>query len=89
MSVWTGYPNNVKGFKDALAEAGIIEGKNLKIIYGKSGIDKKKQKAIAENFKQQEVDLVYALTTPGTSIIKDTLPSTTPIVFFNRHLPCR
>lgn len=81
VSVWSGYPNNVKGFKDALAESGVIEGKNLTIIYGKSAGDKLKQKDIAESFKQQQVDLVYTLTTPGTSIVKDIMPISTPIVF--------
>ncbi|MCJ8339166.1 MAG: ABC transporter substrate-binding protein [Pseudomonadales bacterium] len=81
VSVWSGYPNNLKGFKDALAESGIIEGDNLKIIYGKSDGDKQKQKDIAESFKQQKVDLVYTLTTPGTSIVKEIMPSSTPIVF--------
>ena len=81
VSVWSGYPNNVKGFKDALAESGVIEGKNLKIIYGKSAGNKQKQRDIAESFKQQQVDLVYTLTTPGTSIVKDIMPNSTPIVF--------
>ncbi|EPJ43174.1 MAG: ABC transporter, substrate binding protein [Osedax symbiont Rs2] len=81
VSVWTGYPNNLKGFKDALAESGVIEGKNLKIIYGKSAGDKQKQTDIAQSFKQQQVDLVYTLTTTGTSIVKEIMPRSTPIVF--------
>ncbi|OUS23998.1 hypothetical protein A9Q99_25970 [Gammaproteobacteria bacterium 45_16_T64] len=81
VSVWTGYPKSVQGFKDGLKEAGIIEGKNLKIIYRKSGIDKEKQKGIAEEFKKANVDLVYTLTTSGTSIIKEIVPSTMPVVF--------
>lgn len=81
LSVWTGYPSSIKGFKEALMEGGFIEGKNVKYFYGKSGISKEKQKQIAQKFRDRQVDLVYTLTTPGTVIIKDMMPVTTPIVF--------
>ncbi len=80
LSVWTGYPENVSGFKDSMAAEGFIEGENVTYLYGKSGNDKTKQKQIAQDFKDQ-ADLVYSLTTPGTSIIKDVLPDDLPIVF--------
>lgn len=81
LSVWTGYPTSVKGFKDGLAEAGLIEGKHIQFLMGKSGIDKAKQHEIAESFRDANVDLVYSLTTPGTVIIKKIMPVTTPVVF--------
>lgn len=81
ISVWTGYPNNVKGFKDAMTAGGFIEGKNVKYLYGKSGPSKEKQREIAQGFKDADVDLVYTLTTPGTTIIKEIMPEDTPIVF--------
>lgn len=81
LSVWTGYPDSVKGFKDALAAEGLVEGKNLTYIVGKSGIDKAKQREIALDFKKRNLDLVYSLTTSGTTIMKMILPQTTPIVF--------
>jgi len=81
LSVWTGYPANIKGFKEAMAIGGFIEGKNVHYLYGKSGASKEKQRQIAESFKAAGVDLVYTLTTPGTSIIKEVLPEQTPIVF--------
>jgi len=81
LSAWSGYPQSVKGFKDALNEAGFVEGKNITYILGNSGGDKNKQKEIATQFKDSNVDLVYSLTTPGTVIVKEVLPSTTPIVF--------
>jgi len=81
ISVWTGYPRSVEGFKAAMAEGGFIEGKNISYLYAKSGLDKEKQRQIAEDFKAQRVDLVYSLTTPGTTIIKQILPPDIPIVF--------
>jgi len=81
LSVWTGYPSSVKGFKDAMTAGGLIEGKNVKYLYGKSGPSKEKQVEIAESFKAAGVDLVYTLTTPGTAIIKEVLDPKTPIVF--------
>jgi len=81
ISVWTGYPTSVKGFKEAMATSGLIEGKNVKYLYGKSGLNPEKQREIALDFKKAEVDLIYSLTTPGTIIIKEIMPQTTPIVF--------
>jgi len=81
ISVWTGYPTSVKGFKEALAAAGLIEGKNVQYLYGKSGLNPEKQREIAQSFKAAKVDLVYSLTTPGTTIVKEIMPQTTPLVF--------
>jgi len=81
ISVWTGYPTNVKGFKEAMAAGGLIEGKNIKYLYGKSGLKPEKQREIAQGFIDAQVDLVYSLTTPGTNIIKKIMPEATPIVF--------
>lgn len=81
ISAWTGYPTSVKGFKEAMVEGGLIEGTNVQYLYGKSGLDPEKQREIAQGFKAAEVDLVYSLTTPGTTIIKGIMPKNTPIVF--------
>ena len=81
ISVWTGYPTSVKGFKEAMTAGGFIEGKNVQYVYGKSGLNKEKQREIARRFKNAKVDMVYSLTTPGTTIIKEIMPKTTPIVF--------
>lgn len=81
ISAWTGYPTSVKGFKEAMAAGGLIEGKNVQYLYGKSGLKPEKQREIVLGFKKAEVDLVYSLTTPGTTIIKEIMPQTTPIVF--------
>ena len=81
ISVWTGYPDSVRGFKESMAAGGLIEGKNIEYIFGRSGIDKNKQRQIVESFKKAKVDLVYSLTTPGTVIAKEIMPPSTPIVF--------
>lgn len=81
ISVWTGYPTSVKGFKETMATGGLIEGRNVQYLYGRSGPDPEKQREIAQGFKAAEVDLVYSLTTAGTTIMKDIMPKNTPIVF--------
>ena len=81
ISVWTGYPSSVNGFKEAMAHGGFVEGKNVTYLHAKSGPSKKKQRDIARGFRDAGVDMVYTLTTPGTAIIKEVLPRETPIVF--------
>ncbi len=81
LSVWSGYPESVKGFKAGLAAEGFVEGDNIEFLLRNSGADKSVQHQIAREFKRRKVDLVYSLTTPGTVIVKSILPSTTPIVF--------
>jgi len=81
LAVWSGYPECVKGFKEGLASKGLIEGKNLTFVYGELGADKVLQRKVANNLKKQKVDLVFTLTTPGTTIVKEVMPVTTPLVF--------
>ena len=81
LAVWTGYPDSVRGFKDGLAAAGLVEGDSLSFMLGEPGADKTLQRTVAESFKAAKVDLVYTLTTPGTTIIKEVMPPETPIVF--------
>ena len=76
---WTGYDDNIAGFKHAMEKAGFKEGKNVEYTLRKSDGDKQKQQRIAEDLANS--DLVYSLTTLGTSIIKDNIPEDTPIVF--------
>ena len=64
-----------------MADGGFVEGKNVKYIHGKSGPSKEKQREIAQGFRDADVDLVYTLTTPGTTIIKEVMPQDTPIIF--------
>ena len=81
ISVWTGYPASVQGFKEAMKEGGFIEGKNVEYLFKKTGADKEKVRKVAQGFKEAKVDLVYTLTTPGTVVMKEVMPKDTPIVF--------
>jgi len=81
LATWSGYPESVQGFKDGLAEAGLIENKNVSFLTGELGADKELQQKVAQGFSDAGVDMVYSLTTPGTTIVKNIMPETTPIVF--------
>ncbi len=81
VSEWTGYPDSVKGFKDAMTKGGFVEGRNVVYLDEQSGLNISRQREIAQTFKEVGVDLVYSLTTPGTLIMKQVMPETTPIVF--------
>ncbi len=81
LAVWSGYPESVKGFKEGLAEQGLIEGQNVTFIQGEKSTNEQLQKNVALSFKNAKVDLVYSLTTAGTNIVKSVMPETTPIVF--------
>lgn len=81
LATWSGYPESVQGFKDGLAEAGLVEGDIVRFFKGAIGADVNLQEAVAKEFKEAKLDLVYSLTTPGTMIVKDAMPDSTPIVF--------
>jgi len=81
LSVWSGYPESVRGFKDALVEGGFVEGTNIEFIHRNALSNRESQKKIAAEFSDSNVDMVYSLTTPGTIIIKEALPAQTPVVF--------
>ncbi|SFD62861.1 ABC transporter substrate-binding protein [Pseudoalteromonas denitrificans] len=81
LSAWSGYPQSIKGFKDALAKGGFIEGKNTLFILKNANANRQKQIEIAQKFEDENLDLIYSLTTPSTVIIKDIVKPTTPIVF--------
>ena len=81
LAVWSGYPQSVQGFKDGLAIKGLVDGKNISFIQGEVGADKILQRKVANSFKEESVDLVFTLTTPGTTIIKEVMPIATPLVF--------
>jgi putative ABC transport system substrate-binding protein len=81
LSVWSGYPESVRGFKEALAEDGFVEGTNIEFIHRNALSNNESQKKIAKEFSDRNVDMVYSLTTPGTIIIKEELPTQTPVIF--------
>ncbi|WP_027855998.1 ABC transporter substrate-binding protein [Marinobacterium jannaschii] len=81
MAVWSGYPDNIRGFRDGLAEAGLIEGDNLTLLEGEKAANTITQRTVVHSFLSREVDLIYSLTTPGTSVVKEIVGNDLPIVF--------
>ena len=56
--------NDSKGFRDALAEEGFIEGKNIIIDRQNAQGDQSNCAIIARKFEDDKVDLVHAISTP-------------------------
>ncbi len=38
LSVWSGYPDSVRGFKEGLAVGGFVEGENIEFLQGGIGL---------------------------------------------------
>lgn len=53
-----------EGFLAGLAEAGIVEGENLSVIYDNAQTDTGTASTIAENFVSKKADLICAIATP-------------------------
>ncbi len=54
-----------EGFLAGLAEAGIVEGENLTVLYDNSQADMGTASTIADNFVAKKVDLICAIATPS------------------------
>lgn len=54
-----------EGFLAGLAEAGIVEGQNLTVIYDNSQADPATASTIADSFVSQKVDLICGIATPS------------------------
>lgn len=75
------FSENLRGFKDALAIAGFQDGVEVLYLQGSpSQADAEKHRNLIRSYVDQEVDLIFSLTTPGTLIAKEEV-STIPIVF--------
>ncbi|PIN74048.1 hypothetical protein COV20_02980 [Candidatus Woesearchaeota archaeon CG10_big_fil_rev_8_21_14_0_10_45_16] len=89
ISPWSSSPDNqqnIQGFKKALADQGFMENIDLYYIEQNAQADIERQLDIAENFQEQEVDLIYSLSTQGTLIMKAILKDT-PLVFSSVPFP--
>lgn len=53
-----------EGFLAGLAEAGIVEGENLTVIYDNAQTDTGTASTIAENFVSKKADMICAIATP-------------------------
>ena len=74
------FDDNIQGFKDSLEEYGFFEGVNVEYIEKNPNADKSKQREIIQEFIDQDVDIIYSLTTPSTLIAKE-MTQDIPIVF--------
>ncbi len=74
------YDYNIKGFKDALSQAGYVEGENVEYYLGSASAEPESQRQIIQSFLDQEVDMIYSLTTTGTLIVKEEV-SDIPVIF--------
>ncbi|MCF8062392.1 MAG: ABC transporter substrate-binding protein [Deltaproteobacteria bacterium] len=72
--------NDSKGFADALAEEGFIEGKNITIERANAQGDQANCAMIARKFEDDRVDLVHAISTPNAQA-QVKVSKETPIVF--------
>lgn len=54
-----------EGFLAGLAEEGIVEGKNLKVLYDNAQTDTGTASTIAENYISKKVDMICAIATPS------------------------
>ena len=71
-----------EGFLKGLEEEGIVEGKNLKVVYDNAQTDTGTASAIAEGFVSQKVDLVCAIATPcAMSAYNACMETEIPVVY--------
>lgn len=69
-----------QGFLDALKDAGIVEGENLKVDYNNAQGDMNNNTTIAQKIASDKNDLVLAIATPSAQAVVETVKDT-PIVF--------
>lgn len=71
-----------EGFVQGLADAGIVEGKNLKIDYKNSAADMGTAGQIADSFVSDKVDLICAIATPSAQTAYNAaMDAEIPVVF--------
>ena len=70
----------VKGIKDALTEAGYVDGKNCRVDYRNAQNDFSTAQSIAQKFVSDKVDIIITVTTPCLQVTA-TANKTIPHVF--------
>jgi putative ABC transport system substrate-binding protein len=68
------------GFKDRMTELGYVEGENITYLYDGPTGDIDQLSVVAQEFVDQNVDLILALSTPGTAAAMKTTQEI-PIIF--------
>lgn len=71
-----------EGFLAGLAEAGIVEGENLTVIFDNAQADMGTGSTIADNFVAQNVDLICAIATPtAMSAYNSCMNTEIPVIY--------
>lgn len=71
-----------EGFLAGLAEEGIVEGKNLTVLFDNSQADMGTASTIADNFVSQKVDLICAIATPSAmSAYNSCMKTEIPVIY--------
>lgn len=74
--------NCKEGFLAGLAEAGIVEGENLTVLFDNAQADTGTASTIADNFVSQNVDLICGIATPSAmSAYNSTMSTEIPTIF--------
>ena len=81
-----GFLSAIQGFKDGLAEYGFVENKNIQFIIKNPNSRIEDQINIIQSFVLDNVDIIFALTTPGTLAAKS-VTNKIPIVFTDVSYP--
>lgn len=74
------YLENIESFKKGLERSGYREGEDVEYRYYYASTDSDKQRENIREMNVDNVNLIYSLTTPGTSILQESV-SNIPIVF--------
>lgn len=77
---FTALQNAFEGFKQGLADAGFVDGQNIKINYLSAAADTANCPTIAETLINDGSDLIFAIATPSVSCVKEKT-SDIPILF--------
>lgn len=71
-----------EGFLAGLAEAGIVEGENLKVLYDNAQADTATASTIADSYVSQKVDLICGIATPSAmSAYNSCLNTDIPVIY--------
>lgn len=70
-----------QGFLDALADAGIVEGQNLKVDYNNAQNDQTNNNSIAQKIAADKNDLVLGIATPSAQALVENVTDGTPVLF--------
>jgi putative ABC transport system substrate-binding protein len=72
----------VEGFKQAMKEAGYVEGQHINYHVRNAKLDREALRRFAQDFVKERVDLIFTATYVGASLAKEaTAAAGTPVVF--------